>query len=329
MSSREVSVRAGYRVYVGFYRFRDMPYLYGAVGFSLEEPQLLLSASDSSNVYIDVPLQEITNLIKEVLKVLGVNKVSISLGGYIRLHCGLGLRTRVLLSTITAVSLLKKLDTNPVEVALAMGRGKFSIIGIHTFLHGNLIIDSGVKLRSNEIVKGPEPIAILPVPREWYVVVVVPGDLRSSYTDLEQYLKEVREYAHQLQLYREISRLMTALTHRDFKTFTEAVSNIQEHNSNYFTESLGRFYNEVSLELIDQMRKAGLKGVGQSLLGIAIFGFTDSYVKAIEARSVILEYLSRKGIQGRAWVTNVATIGHHITISRKYVRATAREPEIM
>ncbi|MCD6341081.1 MAG: hypothetical protein J7L51_03940 [Desulfurococcales archaeon] len=329
MSLREVSVRSGYRLYIGFYRFRDMPYLYGAIGFSLEEPQLLLCASDSSELSIDAPSQELTVLVRDALKILGVGKVSISLGGYISLHKGLGVRTRVLLSTITAVSLLKKLDADPVEIALTMGGGRYSVVGIYTFLLGNLVVDSGIKLRGNEIAEKAEPLAFMPVPREWYVVVAVPDDSGGSYVNLEQCLGDVKEYDSQLQLYREAIRLMSALVLRDFRVFTDAISAIQQHNSRYFTENLGFFYTEVSSELMECMRKSDLRGVGQSLLGSAVFGFTDSYVKAFEARSRLLEYFTRRGIQGRVWVTNVANVGHHVTISRKHVSATAREAEII
>ncbi len=328
MCSREVSVRSGYRVHVGFYRFRDTPYLYGAIGFSLEEPQLLLRASDSSELSIDAPSHELAILIRNALKLLGVGKVYMSLGGYTSLHRGLGARSRVLLSTITAVSLLKKIDANTVELALIMGEGKYSAVDIYTFLLGNLVIDSGIKLKKNEIVGRAEPLAVMPVPREWYVVIAVPEDSKGNYINLEQYLGSAKEYDLQSQLYREAVRLMSALVLRDFRVFTDAISAIQQHNSRYFTENIGFFYNEVSSELMERMRKSGLRGVGQSLLESATFGFTDSYVKAIEARSQLLEYFTRKGIRGRVWITNVASVGHHVTISRRYVSATAKEAEI-
>ncbi|MCD6428259.1 MAG: hypothetical protein J7L12_01450 [Desulfurococcales archaeon] len=329
MSSREVCVRSGYRVYVGFYRFRDIPYLYGAIGFSLEEPQLLLCASDSSELSIDAPSHEIVTLVKDVLNVLGVSKVNINLGGYISLHKGLGARSRVLLSTITAVSVLKKIDVNPVEIALTMGEGRHSVVDIYTFLLGNLVIDSGIKLRRNDIAENAEPLAVMPVPREWYVVIAVPEDSKRSHINLEQHLSDAREYDLQPQLYREVVRLMSALVLRDFKVFTDAISAIQQHNDKYFTKNIGFFYDEVSSELMECMRRSGLRGIGQSLLGSTVFGFTDSYVKAIEARSQLLEYFTRKGVQGRVWVTNVASVGHHVTVSRRYVSATAKDAEIM
>ncbi|MCD6278095.1 MAG: hypothetical protein J7J11_00255 [Desulfurococcales archaeon] len=329
VSSREVSVRTGYRIYVGFYRFKDLPYLYGALGFSLEEPQLVLIASNSHDVSIRSPLQEINDLVRNALKVLKASGVSVSLSGYLGLHSGLGLRTRVVLSTVTAVSLLKKVDADPVRIAQAMGRGRLSAVGLHTFMHGNLVIDSGARLRGGRIAEKPELIAVFPVPEEWYVVVAVPEEgLEKHAFDLESCLANVEEYVHQAELYREVTMLISSLTHGDFKTFTNSIARIQEHNRRYFTEHSGTFYGENTSELIEYMRRAGLKGVGQSLLGPTAFGFTDSYIKAVEARTAVLEYFSRRGLQGRAWVTNVARIGHHVTISRRYVRSTAKAPEI-
>jgi len=329
MSLKEVSVRAGYGVHIGFYRFRDEPYLYGAIGFSLEEPQLVLCASDSSELSIDAPSHELAKLIADTLKVLGVSKVSISLCGYVSLYKGLGTRTRVLLSTTTAVSVLKKIDVNPAEIALTMGEGKYTVVDIYTYLLGNLVIDSGIKLRNNEIAIKPEPLVVMPVPRDWYVVIAVPEVSRKDYASFEPYLDDAIEYKQQPQLYREVVRLMSALMLKDFKVFTDAISAIQQHNSRYFTENFGFFYNEVTSELAEYMRKLGLRGVGQCLLGNIAFGFTDSYVKAIEARSQILEYFNQENVQGRAWITNIASVGHHINISRKYVSATANEADTM
>ena len=65
------------------------------------------------------------------------------------------------------------------------------------------------------------------------------------------------------------------------------------------------------------MHKLGLKGIGQSSWGPTVYGFTDSYLKALEVRNTLFDYFQRKGIRGRVWVTNISATGHRIDVVAK------------
>lgn len=70
----------------------------------------------------------------------------------------------------------------------------------------------------------------------------------------------------------------------------------------------------MSYDIIKIMEDSGIRGIGQSGWGPAVYGFTNSYLKAVEVRNNIHNYLHQKGIKGKVWVTNIAQIGHEIDI---------------
>ncbi len=319
-SSEEVVVRAGYRIHLGFYRFLDADIAYGGIAASLENPQLMVCARKCDKFFIDSPTNEGKEITKRVLEFLGINNVCIEVGGFLAHHVGLGTTTRLILSTLTAVATLYRLDIDITEVAIKLGVGRPSAAGLYTFLYGNLVVDSGFsskclgKVRSIECV--PKPIAILPIPRDWYVIVVTPLSKEGLSGEEElRILEVVKEHPKQKELYREVSNLLSSIVLNDFKSFSTSLRRIQELTGEYFSDYQGGiFRNDVCSEVIDLLNKLGIVATGQSSWGPTVYGFTNSYTKAIEARNSIRYLLSRKGIQYRVWITSVSSTGHTTTI---------------
>jgi len=56
---------------------------------------------------------------------------------------------------------------------------------------------------------------------------------------------------------------ITALTLRDFNTFTQSLTNIQQLTGEYFSKFQGSiFTHEVSEEVVDIMKSGGVRGIG-------------------------------------------------------------------
>ncbi len=315
MNTIEVSVKAGYRIHMGFYRFSDYPLIYGALGAAIENPRLTVNVRECNSLAITCETDYTKSLVKDVINYLGLSNVCVEVTGYVKHHVGLGSTTRIVLATLVGLSTLKRFEIDAVEAAYKLGRGKVSSVGIYTFMYGNLVIDSGLKLESNE-VRHAKPLTIIPIPKDWYVVIAVPEDIKGPSEDEERkIMSNVKEFMDQNLLYRYILRLMSAAIHRDFKLFTDSLHNIQLLTGKYFSEYQGGiFCCDISQELADIMMRLGLRGIGQSSWGPTIYGFTNSYLKAIEARNTLLNYFQKIGVRGKVWVTNIPNTGHRIDI---------------
>lgn len=319
----EVVVRAGYRIHLGFYRFLDDGLVYGGIAASLENPQIMVSAKKCNEYVITAPTEYSKKVINNVLDYLGINNICIEVGGFVAHHVGLGTTTRLTLATLTAVSTLYRLDIDVTEAAFKLGIGIPSSAGLYTFLYGNLVIDSGFSSYCiedpSDIKCLPKPVAILPIPKDWYVIVITPLDLKDfSGKEEENILKEVSEYPKQQELYREVSNLKSAIALRDFQAFSKALRRIQELTGEYFSKYQGGVFREdICAEIVEALNKIGIVGSGQSSWGPTVYGFTKSYAKAIEARNYIRYLLNSKGVKYRVWITTISDTGHTTTIYPK------------
>lgn len=315
LNTIEVSVKAGYRIHMGFYRFLDSPFTYGSLGAAIEIPQFTLTAKECDKLSVEANSEYAKELIKNVSDYLGVRDVCISLSGYVRHHVGLGSTTRIVMAALTAITTLKRMDVDIIDSAFKLGRGKVSSVGVYSFMYGNLVIDTGFRVDKSSSGR-PKPLAIISIPRDWYVIVAIPEDKTGLKEDEEnKILRNVEVFHDQGKLYRYVVMLMTAAMHRDFNLFSESLRNIQLLTGKYFSKYQGGiFCCDTSQDIIKIMEESGIRGIGQSSWGPAVYGFTNSYLKAVEVRNNIHNYLYRKGIKGKVWVTNVAQIGHKVDI---------------
>jgi len=315
LNTIEVSVKAGYRIHMGFYRFLDEPFIYGSLGAAIEIPQFTLTVKECDKLSIEASSDYAKELIKHVSDYLGVRDVCVSLSGYVKHHVGLGSTTRIVMAALVGITTLKRMDINVIDLAFKLGRGKVSSVGIYSFMYGNLVVDTGFKV-SNSSREYPKPLVIIPIPRDWYVVIALPEDRIGLREDEEdKILSNVEVFHDQSDLYKHVVTLMTAAMHKDFKLFSKSLRNIQLLTGKYFSKYQGDiFCCDVSYDIVKIMEENGIKGVGQSSWGPTVYGFTNSYLKAVEVRNNIHSYFYKKGIKGKVWITNIAQVGHKADI---------------
>ncbi len=314
---RVVEIKAGYRLHLGFYRFYDHPYIYGSIGVSIDEPYIsvLIRSSPTLEVRCNTKLCE--ELVTSLIKLLNVEGVDVEVRGFPYHHVGLGSRTRVLLTTYLALTNYLGVEPNLTRIDNLLGGRKISGVGVYSFLYGNLVVDSGLNVNDSSS-HYPKLLYLYELPSNWYLIVVLPEGFKGlSEGEEADIIRNVEAFPKQELLYREFVRLLTSLSLKDFNIFTEALSNIQQLTGEYFSKYQGgMFAFEVSEELANLMRCGGIRGIGQSSWGPTIYGFTDSYAKALSMRSSILSYAERRGLKVRCWVTNVAGLGHQTSIYR-------------
>ncbi len=320
MSAPEVTVRSGYRLHLGFYRFKDLPFIYGGLGISLETPELLVSSRACESLEVKLPGPEdegryFSSIVRKVVDFLSARRACLSIGGYLRRHVGLGSTTRVTMAVLQALASLSDVEIDLVEAAHSLGRGKYSGIGIYTFIYGNLVVDSGILKTPNGLIP-PSLLGIHKVPRRWYVVVATPyvGKVMTEQSE-ENILEEPEEFEEQKELYANFVKMLAGLSARDLRIFGEALSKLQELTGKYFSRYQGgTFCCEESEDIINIFRESKLVGTGQSSWGPTVYAFTDSYAKALEAKTKVREYLERRGIEGDVWITKVSERGHEVRV---------------
>ncbi len=313
-SDLAVEVKAGFRLHLGFYRFYDYPYMYGSVGVSVEEPNITVLVRSSPELRVRCATKPCEDLVTSLTKLLKVGGADIEVRGLIGHHVGLGSRTRIILATYLALTNYLGVEPDLTRIIDLLGR-KISGVGIYSFFYGNLVVDSGLDVRDRS-ARYPKLLHVYEVPDNWYLVVALPEGVRGlSEGEEAEIISAAEAFPKQDTLYRELVMLLTSLSLKDFNTFTKALSTIQALTGEYFSKYQGGlFAYDVCEELATLMVEGGIRGVGQSSWGPAIYGFTNRYANALSVKSSILSFADRKGLSVRLWVTNVAKLGHQVSV---------------
>jgi beta-ribofuranosylaminobenzene 5'-phosphate synthase len=195
-------------------------------------------------------------------------------------HVGLGSGTQ--LSMALAMGLATWFDAPPqtaASLAQAAGRGKRSAVGVHGAFGGGLVVESG-KLRDEEISPLISRVAL---PDGWRFVVIVPkacvglsGEAEQSAFDRLPPVAPETTAA----LCRElVCEILPAAQAGDFDRFGEAVFRYGRLAGECFAAEQGGVYASPTVErLVELCRKLGVRGVGQSSWGPAVFALCrDQY----------------------------------------------------
>lgn len=190
-------------------------------------------------------------------------------------HAGLGTGTQLALAVGRALAMaMGHDDWDAVELARRVGRGLRSSVGIHGFQHGGLLVEGG---KTNDTTVAPLLVRHA-FPDEWHVLLVVSRDLprthglleREAFARLEQQEPNHRGVEALCQVM--LLGLLPALVERDLVTFGEALYDYNRRAGEMFAPCQGGVYSRPQTEeLIRWLRQQGLRGVGQSSWGPAVF----------------------------------------------------------
>ncbi len=264
----------------------------GGIGITLEEPSIVLEArlADTVEVSGDPELNE--RMRKACETILPGRGIDIQIKKSYWNHIGLGSGTQAALAAGMAMSAIYNLGLSPRDVALKIGRGGTSGIGIGSFESGGFIMDGGHRMDvknaflPSSFSKGVPTAPIIlqrDFPEDWDIVLAIPP-ARGAYDVYEKDmfanicpipLHEVERLSHVI-----LMQMLPALVERDMDTFGKAVNNIQE---------VGFKKREIDLQpgagdLLEALRSAGAAGVGMSSFGPTVYAITDQPSK-IEAEA--------------------------------------------
>jgi beta-ribofuranosylaminobenzene 5'-phosphate synthase len=208
-------------------------------------------------------------------------------------HVGLGAGTQLGLAVVRALTRLAGHGQVPLErLAELSGRGLRSGIGLHGFERGGLIVDGG--RRSNQEI--PPLVLRKAFPAGWGVVLVLPqqgeglhgNDEVHAFTTLPSIPSSVTD-----RLCRHILLgMIPSIVESDIESFGRSVEAIQAEVGACFAPAQGGIYASARHEtMVVAMRDAGLRGVGQSSWGPALYGFFDTSAIAREELALTLRTL--------------------------------------
>lgn len=190
-------------------------------------------------------------------------------------HVGLGTGTQLGLAVAAAVTRAAgRTDLAAADLAQHLGRGQRSALGIHGFAQGGFLVEPG-KRAADAIA----PLAArLPFPPDWAILLVVPRDLRgthgpseaAAFRDLGSLAKDVRRTEALCRLV--LLGMVPALIERDLDGFGEAVYDFNRRAGEMFHPWQGGLYAHPRIAaLVETLRSAGVRGVGQSSWGPAVY----------------------------------------------------------
>lgn len=221
-------------------------------------------------------------------------------------HTGLGVGTQLGLAVAKALAVAGGFGrSDAVTLATRVGRGERSAIGVHGFDRGGLVIDAG---------KGPGE-AVSPLlahvrpPAAWRVVLFLPPAPADWHGKRERAAFATAGAGDADALRRlATSAILPAAEAGDIDAFADAVHEFNRRAGEPFAEAQGGPYASPAVaDLIAEVRKAGVRGVGQSSWGPTVFAVVGD---SDTAMSLVLRFGRRvPAVVARISPGHAATIG--------------------
>jgi beta-ribofuranosylaminobenzene 5'-phosphate synthase len=274
---RLVHVVAPSRLHFGLWSLGGAnPRQFGGVGAMIEQPELSLKLSDAALLTADGDSADrALGYARRWAEFHGVPtpQCHIEISATSPGHVGLGSGTQLGLSVAAGLNAFCGLPSqSPQELAQSVGRGLRSAVGTYGFVFGGLIVEQG-KLPD-------EPISPLDcridLPEHWRFVLVRPKELVGLAGDVETEafgaLPSVPPAVTEELIAEVCQRLVPAAATEDFPQFAESLYRYGRMSGEIFSARQGGPYNgPIVSAIIEQIRRLGHVGVGQSSWGPTVY----------------------------------------------------------
>jgi beta-ribofuranosylaminobenzene 5'-phosphate synthase len=287
----------------------------GSIGLTLDEPVIKISARKSDIVEITGPSEHIERMRKSAMALLPPGEgIRTSVEKDYSSHIGLGSGTQAALASGMTVNELYSLGLSIYEVAVKVGRGGTSGIGIAAFENGGFILDGGHNFREKKAFLPSAASSLHPAPvlvrrdfPDWDIVVAVPEQKGASHkNEVNIFQKvcpvplcEVEKLSHVI-----LMQLLPALAEEDIVTFGKGVNMIQEFGFKKREVEL----QPVSKELMQVLKVSGAHGAGMSSFGPTVFAFGED---VDDLKKIAEDFLGGKG---QVFITKARNEGARIEI---------------
>jgi beta-ribofuranosylaminobenzene 5'-phosphate synthase len=256
----------------------------GGAGIALESPCLEISATedDTIEVFGDPFLAGRMRKAAEALLPAGKG-IRLHINDSLPDHVGLGSGTQAALSTAAAVNKIYGLGKSVRELAVAVGRGGTSGIGVAAFENGGFILDGGHKFKDKGAFSPSAASHVPPGPvlfrrnfPDWPIVLVIPNSKGAHAEEEVDIFKkccpiplaEVQEICHVI-----LMQMLPALVEEDLESFGRAINHFQITG---FKRKEVELQSRPVLDIMEYMRDNGASGAGISSFGPVVYGIVGS-----------------------------------------------------
>jgi beta-RFAP synthase len=292
----------------------------GGAGIALESPGLEVFATEADNIEI-IGNSLLTGKMKKAVQAL------LPAGKGIRLHIdhslpdhvGLGSGTQAALSAAVAVNKIYGLGKSVRELAVAVGRGGTSGIGVAAFENGGFILDGGHKFKDKGAFSPSSASHVPPGPvlfrrdfPDWPIVLVMPNgqgahdteeiDLFKKFCPIP--LAEVQEICHVI-----LMQMLPALVEEDLESFGKAINHIQTVG---FKRREVELQSQSVLDIKDYMRDNGASGSGISSFGPVVYGIVGSFAEGKRLQQEVQRMLD-ESVGGTVLLTKARNKGADVS----------------
>ena len=285
----------------------------GGIGITLDEPSISIKAEESDHIEITGNSEHIERMRNSAASHLPEGKgIHISIEKDYPSHVGLGSGTQAALAAGMAVNRIYNLGLSVYDVAIKVGRGGTSGIGVAAFEKGGFILDGGHKFSEKKAFLPSAASRLPPAPvllrrdfPDWDIVVAIPEQKgASSKKEVNIFKEKCPIPLHEVERLSHIilMQMLPALLEEDIETFGKSINSIQETG---FKKREGKL-QPVSLKLMEALRDGGAYGAGMSSFGPTVYAFGED---AENLKKTAKEFLGENGL---AFITKARNEGARI-----------------
>ncbi|UXD22504.1 hypothetical protein IPA_05600 [Ignicoccus pacificus DSM 13166] len=254
----------------------DLGYVDGGMGVAIKLPRTVVKAEPWGELLVEGPRAD---EVRSKLSKLGL-KGKVTILQTPPPHMGFGSTTQLLLSSAKALASLNGIDMNSSELAVLMGRGGTSGIGVRIFEEGGFVYDFGHDITikgspkpSGASLASPPPSLRLEFPEDWWFLLVYKEE-RGLYDER----REVREFEERTPIPPEESSrtcriaymlILGGIVERNYERFVRGINEIQKVG---FKKIELEIQPEYVKEVMEEVRKvtgnAGLSSMGHLVYSV-------------------------------------------------------------
>lgn len=280
---------------------------YGGVGLMIDTPRVVITAKPAETWQFEGPLASraaaFATRFMQTVPAEDRRPFQVLIEQCPPEHTGLGVGTQLGLATVKALALgLGLRDPSATNLAPRIGRGERSAIGVHGFDRGGFLVETG-KLPGVSL----SPLAAqTQLPHDWRVVLFTPPSPSDWHGQRERLAFATACSGNRESLEHLALKVILPAAHAgDLEAFGGAVHEFNLLAGEPFASSQGGAYVSPAVgELIADLRRLGIRGVGQSSWGPTVFAIVGDNDTAL---SLVLRFRNQMPVR----ITRVSA-GHRV-----------------